>query len=322
MAQHILDRVAASLRPDSRITDCRKTLAAAEQECAAIDGRIAEAERNSTDPSVADEDSREAWQRAEDFRLLKRRLERAIRELRVAITAKEEARRSEERATAYAEAKTARDALTERWRLFGEAYGQFVQLLSETHDNDQLLAIINRALPEGGTRLRSAEVEARGVANEARWPNGEPFRRLTSLEWDNFDRSGFAWSVVEAERRALAAREASAAADHAAVMATRAAENTPKALAAKAAAEAARYSPFTVRQARYSGAGRIRVAHRDGVAGIGDEPATLWLHADQVEAATESGLVVEPASERELVVLPSIGDRASARSMHELVQPS
>lgn len=294
MAKHILDRVAASLRPDARIADCIKTLADAEHELASVDARIAEAEGISTDPSVADADARKASQHADDLRLLKRRLTRGIVELRAAISAKEEARRSDERLAAYAEAKAARDALIERWQAAGEAYAQLIELIADTAANDQLLAKANRALPEGAEHLRSAEVEVRGASDD-RWASGDAFTRFTSLELMAFDRPGFAWSLREAELRKINESMRSNAVWHAAAMAKHAAENTPEALAAKAEAEAARYSRYLVKPKRYSGSGRIRVLHRDGVAGIGADPEHLWLDAEQVDAAKASGVAVEPA---------------------------
>lgn len=304
MAQSLLDRIATCLRPNGRLADCRRTLSDAEKELGGIDRRIAEAERNSTNPSVTADDARLAWERAEEFRLDKRRIARGIDELRRAIALKEEAQHSEERARAYAQAKTSRDALTERWKAFAEPYAQLMQLLAETYENDQLLARINRMLPAGDDRLRSAEVEARGALNDERWSSGAQFNRLTNLEWDNWGKSGLGWSLRQAERSVLEAQSARDAASAAAKAAAYAAANTPEGRAEAAKAEAERYSRFTVKQTQYNGSGRILVRHRDGIAGIGNEghgsePVKLWLDAAQVAAAKAAGMSLEllPAEE-------------------------
>ena len=304
MTKHILDKVAASLQKNSRIGDCKRTLAEAETEHAELDTRIAEADRNSTNPSVEDSDARQAVERVNDFRLLQRRLARGIDELRTVIEQKEEARRSEERVTAYSAAKAERDALTERWLKEGaSAYALLIQLIADSHSNDQVISQANRLLPEGAERLRSAELEARGPASEERWQNGEQFTRFTSLEHHRFDRSGFAWSLRERERREIAELANQQANRAATVAAAREAANKPEVLAAKAAAEAARYSRFTVSQARYTGAGRIKCQHRDGLSWIGGEigidAPILWMHADQVDDARGRGLKVEPAPLKE-----------------------
>ena len=296
MTKDILNRVAASLRPNSRLPDCKRTLTEAETEHAGLEVRIAEADRNASNPSVPDEDARQAVERSNDFRLYQRRLARGIDELRAVVKMKEDARRSEERMTAYAAAKEARDALTMRWDGPGRsAYALLMRLFADTRSNDQAIARANRMLPEGAECLRSAEVEARSSANEARWRSGDEFTRLTSLDWHNFDRPGFAWSPREAERREIAASINADGARIAAAAAAREAANTPQALAAKAAAEAERVKRYLVSQIRYSGGMVTGVRHARGVSGVDNEPVPLWMDERQVRAAEKLGLKVEIA---------------------------
>lgn len=298
MGRPLLERLALAHKSTSRISDCKRDLAEAEAERSEIEQRIADCERRSEDPSTPDDEAQLAHRQAADWKFHAKRLDRAIADVRETIAAKLADESHVERRKTFEAAEASRDALVERWNALGPVWDGLITLLADTAANDALIAQINRQRPHGEPALRSAELEARGALNEERWPNsigqgGEPFQRLTALEWPNLTKPGLAWSLREAERRTIAAQTNRDGAVIAAAAAAREAANTPE--AARAKAEADRYAHYRVAQARYGGAGRIRVVHRDGIAGIGNEAANLWLDVGQVDAAKAAGLAVTEA---------------------------
>ena len=299
MARSLLERLTLNLKSKSRLADCRRDLAEAEQERAGINGRIADAERISEDPATPDADAELAHRQVADLQFYARRLDRAIAEVRAAIAAREADDGHRARLKEFDEAKAARDALAERWRALAPVWGAMVKLFADTAANDSLLAQVNRYRPGSTAPLLSAEIEGRGALNEARWPNsigqaGEPFQRLIAMEFPHLDKPGFAWSQRAAKFSAAALFSAEGE-RQAAAAAAREARNTPEALAAKAAAEAERVKRYLVSQIRYSGGMVTGVRHARGVSGVDNEPVALWMDERQVLAAEKLRLKVELA---------------------------
>ena len=297
----ILERIQAALSPRCRLTDCRTVLADAETELACLDARIAAAERNSTNPSVSNADARLAWEQAQDFRLHKGRLARGIEQLREVIAEKDAAQRSEERLQAYEAVKAEHDILEGEWRDLGPVFERLFDLFDRTIASDARIADINRHLPAGKPRLRSAELDGRGALNDCYFPDaaglrGEQLTRFTERPW--MLRPDVAWSRDQLRAAVNATVNAFSAAS-----ARAQAARSPEVVAAKAEAEAARWTRYEVTQRRYNG-GRVRIDHRGGIAGIGNETgkeaARLWLDERQVEAAKAAGLLIEPVEEKEL----------------------
>lgn len=298
MAKPLLDRIAADLKPAARLADCRRDLAEAEQERADIDARIADAERRSESPSTGEEEARLAHQQAEDWRLYARRLDRGIGDLQHVIAEKEAAQRSEERLGEFTAAQAARDVLVERWRKLGPVFDELFALFADTVANDVLLEHVNRQRPEGSEPLRSAELVARRALNENYWPNsigmnGEPFRRLTHLEWQFLDKPGRAWPPNG--RNGLEAATSAIANSLQRALATSAASKTPEAIEAQRRREAARWTRYEVSQERYRGYAITGIKHRDGAAAVSQHPVSLWMDERQVAAARKAGLRLEKA---------------------------
>ena len=299
MARPLLERLTLNLKPKSRLADCRRDLAEAEQERAGIDRRIADAERLSEDPATPHADAELAHRQVADLQFYAKRLDRAIADVRAAIADREADEGHRERLKEFDEAKAKRDALTQRWRALAPVWGDIVELLASTAANDALLTQVNGYRPGSTAPLLSAEIEGRGALNDAWWPNsigqaGEPFQRLVAMEFPHLDKPGFAWSRRAAKFSAASLFSAEGE-RQAAATAAREARNTPEALAAKAAAEAERVKRYLCRQVRYSGCMVTGVRHRDGVSGVDNEPVALWLDERQVRAAEKLGLKVELA---------------------------
>jgi hypothetical protein len=305
MARPLLERLTLDLKPKSRLADCRRDLAEAEQERGQVDERIADAERLSEDPATPHADAELAHRQVADLQFYAKRLDRAIADVRAAIVAREADDGHRARLKEFDEAKAARDALTERWRALAPVWGTIVELFADTAANDALLAQVNHYRPGSTDPLRSAEIEGRGALNSAYWPNsigqaGEPFQRLVAMEFPHLDKPGFAWSQRAAERKFSAASLFSAEGERqAAAVAAREARNTPEALAARAAAEAEHVKRYLLSQVRYSGCMVTGVRHRGGVSGVDNEPVPLWLDERQVRAAEKLGLRVDLAPPEE-----------------------
>jgi hypothetical protein len=279
MAKHISDRIRAAIEPQSRLADVRTVLAEVRKAHQAAIERGATAEEKRDDPTTSASDAAQARLDAEEHKFEARRMARAIQSLEERIT-------SIEAADAARQKKQLRDAIVARRdALAAKLRDRVPPLLDELATLLKELDANNAEIK--GSGLESAEAIARGLPA---FGFGTHPPSLCAIRIPHFGKAGFAWPI-DRMATALARMQET---DRQSLLRSRA-ENTPEALAAKAMKEAARYTRYTVEQARYAGHPVGPVLHRDGKVWIHNLPAILHLTDGQVEAARKLGMKVEPA---------------------------
>jgi hypothetical protein len=290
MAKSFEERCQAAMRPSSRSPDVKTVLADLENLLDELNAEANAQRLRSLDPDIASQDARTAKAKADDatfeaerLQALKPRLLGRLQQIEERDRARQE---DEERRRLVEETSALAAKLSERWPALT---GELITLFAETEANAKAVEAYNRNQPKHALIL-CAEFQARGVAGPF-WPNlGGHVDRLFAMRIPGFTSPRDEWPI-DHHRAEMAKMQA---VQHAEIVAARE-RNTPAALAEAKRREEARWTRYTVRQARYCGT-RIPVQHREGKAGIGNEPSVnLWMNEFQAAAARELGLELKAA---------------------------
>ena len=289
MAQPFETRLATGLKSHAQnietVTDLIAETRAERDRQLAI---YAQANADSTDPLLNSSDRDEAAASADRAQRLAQAYANAIEQLEAKLAAKLE---SDTRKAEQAE-KAA--ALAERDEIAGELTDFAKPML------DKLVAILARnaanidRMKAAGMKEASAEAVARGVP--ASFYNGpNQIDQLARMKIPVWGSHGRAWPVDQYAIMMAKIAERQNAADIAAAR-----HQSPGAVAARKAAEDARWAHYTVRQAVYAGHRRSlsytqRGHSRPTNVAIGSEPFPMQLPADMVERLRSDGFTVEPA---------------------------
>jgi hypothetical protein len=207
MAQLLDERVAAALKPGSRLADCEALIADVQAERERLKSVKLEADARRSDPTLPEAEAAEAHLVHEETILRAIRIERAEMALGEAIRVKKAQARDAIARKRYERVRHERDVLAgELTDKVAPMIDQIVDYLARLRESDIEIASANVSLPDDCEPLESAEVVARG--KHARQYGARP---LVDWQVPLFDTPGLAWPVpfgsdgkAEAKRREAA----------------------------------------------------------------------------------------------------------------------
>lgn len=210
MAKPLDDRIAAALKPGSRLSDCEDLVIEITAEVERVKAAQASAEDRRTDPAVGEAEAAEANLEVEEAKLRLMRLDRAAAALGDAIAAKKASESERSARNRHEQARKRRDDLAaELSERVGPMLDELVALLGRLVDSDSEVAEVNRmTLPDDCEKLESAEVIARG-----KHARGHLGHKLIEMKIPLFDYPGLAWPNKGRDAKADAQRAVEAAAE-------------------------------------------------------------------------------------------------------------
>jgi hypothetical protein len=162
---NLSDRIALVLQSEPASAAVEAIISEAKQDLWRVNQSILTARETTLDPLAASPAVTKARKDLDDLTLQQGRLVAALDRLQDSLTAARSREAEGARAAAYEAAKTETDALAAE---IGPEYerltGKLVALLSHIQANEETVARVNRALPQGKPWLLSAEHRVRGAS--------------------------------------------------------------------------------------------------------------------------------------------------------------
>lgn len=280
----LLQRLAALLKPRSRLADCEAMLSEAESALEAARAAKAAAEERRLDPALSDDQAAEAQLDAEEQALVIARLERGLAKLRDAIRVKKNEGKEAARRALYAEVTERHAALVAelRDRVPG-IYAELAALNARIEAVDAEAGALNAKPPRGLPQIDPVEAVARKLPRNF-YIGAAPILRLTQVRLPSFyptERRDPIWPDELAARIDRNERE------------RKAAREARQARRQREAAERARWAWYDLSHKLGRG---VTVDTRGGPALVlKSEGRTVEMDADQVAAARAEGVKVTPA---------------------------